>query len=328
MNKTTLVLSHREIAALMPEYKFNAMVETVFREWGNGDIVMPAKVTLDMSRSGFDSWNNAMPAFIVKHNAAGMKWIGGYRSNPTQNMPYIRGIVILTEPENGDMLAVLNGGYISDWRTGASAAIAVKYLARKGFYNVVMVGAGTQGRTASVCIHQLCPAAAITAVDISAERRKALQADLARDYQLHIAVDDDLEHAVRQADVVVMLTTAQVPFIRGEWLKKGVLVLGMGSYQQSDDAAISGSDKIIVDCWQQAAHRGELKNLVDTGALSEKNIACELGDVVAGNKPGRASDDEKILAVLVGLGAHDVFIASEVYRAAQSKHIGTHIDLN
>ena len=122
----TLILTHSEIEKLLPYDEVPAAIETVFREWGNGNVVMPPKIHLDMSRSGYDSWNNAMPGYVVPHGAAGIKWIGGYADNPKNGLPYIRGVVILTQPKNGDTLAFLDGIYISDWRTGASAAVAVK----------------------------------------------------------------------------------------------------------------------------------------------------------------------------------------------------------
>jgi len=324
-HSATLILTHSQISQLMPYTRFNAMVETVFREWGDGNVVMPPKIHLDMARSGFDSWNNAMPAFVVPQNAAGIKWIGGYKSNPPKGLPYIRGLVVLTEPENGDTLAVLDGTYISDWRTGASAAVAAKYLAKKDASRIVVVGAGTQGKTAAVSIHQFFPEAEITAADISGERLAAFRKELDETYRIPVQTTTDTAAAVRRADVVVLLTTASRPFIRKEWLRPGVLLLGMGSYQQSEDDALLNCDKIVVDSAGQAAHRGEIKQLVESGKIPEASLTVELGAVVAGKAPGRTSETENILCVLVGLGAHDVFAASEVCRAARAQAIGLQV---
>ena len=101
----------------------------------------------------------------------------------------------------------------------------------------------------------------------------------------------------------------------------------MGSYQQSDDDALLNFDRIIVDSRGQAAHRGELKNLVESGRLSEDDLSAELGQVVAGVVPGRTSDHEKILCVMVGLGAHDISAASEVYHRAMKHGIGRSVTL-
>ncbi len=298
------------------------MVDTVFQEWGRGNVVMPPKVNLDMSRSGHASWANAMPAYLPTCNVGGIKWVGGYGSNPSRGMPYIMGIVVLTDPETGETLALMDGIYISDWRTGASAAVAAKYLAKEGTQRIAVIGAGAQGRTATVCLHEVFPGAQITVADLSEPRRQAFCEEMQEEYQLTVRNAPTVEVAVSDADVVVLLTTAKEPFVKAEWIPEGCLTLAMGSYQQAEDALLLGSDRIIVDCWGQAEHRGELKHLVETGQIDESAISAELGAVAAGLEPGRTGSQERILAVLVGLGAHDVYVAGQVYHRALAAGCG------
>jgi len=302
-------------------------VETVFRQWGLGNVVMPPKVNLDMARSGHASWSNAMPAYLVSGNTAGIKWVGGYGTNPAQGLPYIMGIVVLTDPQTGHTLSLMDGNYISDWRTGASAAVAAKYLARDGAARIALVGAGAQGRTAAVCLHQVFPAAKIAVADISEARRAAFCAEMRQAHGIDVEGAPTVEAAVRGADVLVLLTTAQEPIIRADWVAPGCLTLAMGSYQQAEDALILGSDRIVVDCWGQAEHRGELKPLVEAGKLSREAVCAELGGIVAGVRPGRGGADERILAVLVGLGAHDVYVAGQVYQRALHAGAGHRVRL-
>ena len=101
MSHETVILSDQDVTALLPHHEVLGMVETVFAEWGNGNVVMPPKVNLDMSRSGHASWCNAMPAYLASSNVGGIKWVGGFGSNPAQGLPYIMGIVVLTDPETG-----------------------------------------------------------------------------------------------------------------------------------------------------------------------------------------------------------------------------------
>jgi ornithine cyclodeaminase/alanine dehydrogenase-like protein (mu-crystallin family) len=221
----------------------------------------------------------------------------------------------------------MDGTYISDWRTGASAAIAAKYLARKGTGKIALVGAGAQGRTAAVCLHQVLPAASLTVADISAPRRAAFCGEMQEKYGLDVNDAPTVEAALADADVVVLLTTANEPFVKAEWIPEGCLILAMGSYQQTEDQAILNSDKLIVDCWGQAAHRGELLPLVARGQITADNIDCELGDVAAGMKPGRTDPRERLMAVLVGLGAHDVYVAGQVYQRALAAGHGQRVRL-
>ncbi len=328
MGDETIVLSGRQVAECLPPSDVLGLVEDVFAEWGRGRVVMPPKVNLDLSRSGFDSWANAMPAYLVGANVGGVKWVGGYAANPAQGRPYIRSLVVLTEPASGATLAVMDGTYISDWRTGASAAVAAKYLANQPVRRIAMVGAGAQGRTAAYCLHQVFPAAEYTVADLSVERRQAFRADLAELAGVEVQPADTVAQAVAGADVVVLLTTAKEPFLQADWLAPGAVVLAMGSYQQAADAALLGADRIVVDSWAQAAHRGELKNLVDAGRLSEPDIAGELGAIVAGQEPGRRQRDERIVVVLVGLGAHDVRVAGVVYERARERGLGQRVCLD
>jgi len=224
------------------------MVDTVFREWGHGNVVMPPKVNLDMSRSGHSSWANAMPAYLAFCNVGGLKWVGGYGSNPARGLPYIMGVVVLTDPETGHTLAVMDGVYISDWRTGASAGVAAKCLAREGTGRIAVIGAGAQGRTAAVCLREVFPVAHITVADISEQRRLAFRAEMEEKYRLPVSLAPTVEAAVSDADVVVLLTTAREPFVNAEWIPEGCLTLAMGSYQQAQDRLILDADTIVVDC--------------------------------------------------------------------------------
>ena len=325
--KSTLILSGAEVARAMPHTRFNEFVDTVFKEWGGGGVVMPPKVNLDMARGGHGSWCNAMPAFVANHGAAGIKWIGGFPANPPRGMPYIRGVIVLTDPENGDTLAVMDGSYISDWRTGASAAVATRYLANPGPLAVAMVGAGGQGKTASVCLHQMFPDLRLTAVGRNAGRLERFRAEVADLCGLEARTTTDVEAACRDADVIVLLTTAKEPFIRRDWIRPGALALAMGSYPHLTDDALRLFDRIVVDSWGQAAHRGELKGPAEAGVITEKDIAAELGMVAAGLVEGRTRVDERVLGVLVGLGAHDVYAATQVYRAAKEQGLGMEVAL-
>ena len=86
MNGETIILSDRDVAALLPHEEVVGMVETVFKEWGRGNVAMPPKVNLDMSRSGHDSWANAMPAYLASCKVGGLKWVGGFGSNPDEGV--------------------------------------------------------------------------------------------------------------------------------------------------------------------------------------------------------------------------------------------------
>ncbi|MDP8218038.1 MAG: ornithine cyclodeaminase family protein [Candidatus Theseobacter exili] len=323
----TMVLSATDVSKCLTVKKTMELVEYVFSEWGKGNIVMPSKITLDMARSGCESWSNAMPAYIVPCNAAGIKWIGGYAKNIQKKLPYIMGVIILTDPETGQTLAFMDGAYITNMRTGASAAISAKYLAGEEVNTICIVGTGTQGKTCALCLNEIYPSTEIRIADISEDSRKNFVHEMSKQLDMTIINVSSVEEAVRGSDLVVLVTTATKPFIRQEWIKPGATVLAMGSFQQIEDAFACSADKIVVDSWAQACHRGELKQLVESGKLNDDDFYSELGDIVINRKTGRESVTERILMIPVGLGAHDICIAQHVYKVASEKKLGTVINL-
>jgi len=323
----TIVLSAGEVSGCLTVKKTMELVEYIFAEWGKGNIVMPAKITLEMSGSGFDSWANAMPAYIVPGKIAGIKWAGGYVRNAQKNLPYLMGVIVLTDPETGETLAFMDGAHITSMRTGAAAAISAKYLARKKVDNICIVGAGKQARACALCLSEIYPDAKLRISDISGDRRKNFVSEMSGLISMQIINSSSVESSVVNSDLVVLVTTATEPFILKKWIKPGMTILAMGSFQQIEDSFTCSVDKIVVDSRAQACHRGELKPLMESGRLSDADIYAELGDIVVNRKPGRESDEERILMIPVGLGAHDICVAQHVYREAIKKKTGVKVNL-
>jgi alanine dehydrogenase len=135
------------------------------------------------------------------------------------------------------------------------------------------------------------------------------------------------EAAIQGSDIVVLVTTAKEPFVSEEWIDQGTIVLAMGSFQQTEDAFITSADKIVVDFWEQACHRGELKNLVEQKKITHKDLYAEVGDIVAGATSFSPNAKERILVIPGGLGAHDIYIAHYIFDLARKHNFGLDVDL-
>ena len=323
----TLVLSKKNIEALLTYESAIENVEYVFREWGRGNVVMPAKINLNMSRSGYDSWANAMPAFVVPIKAAGIKWIGGYADNARNDLPFIMGAILLSDPQTGAVLAVMDGSHITNLRTGASAAVCAKYLAAPNSTRVAIVGGGVQGQTALKAMSCIFKNIRAKVAELSAEKRRQFCVTMRAETGADVSEAATVEEAVKGADIIVLVTTAKQPIVKNEWIKEGALVLAMGSFQQVEDDFALSAGRIVVDSFEQASHRGEIKHLFETGKITKDAIYAELGEIVAGKKKGRASNQERILMIPVGLGAHDICIAHRMYELAMKKKVGVFVEL-
>ena len=287
-------------------------VENTWRWYGQKQIVMPSKITTDMSSLGVNGWFNSMPAYIHPLNSAGIKVVGGYADNPQNGLPFIRANLLLTDPANGDLRALVGGDWISDARTGAQSAIAMKYLAAKTDV-VTVIGAGRQAYYAVECIRRVHPLKEVCVCDIRPEARERFGSYFP-DAEFAIVPCESTEAACRGADVIITLTTADSVLVEEPWCKPGCLVLPMGSFHEVSDDIARKFDKLFLDNIAQGMHRGQFLNMAHTGEITEASFHAELPDVVAGLKTGRENPQERIICQLVGMGCPDIAVATLAYR--------------
>ncbi len=299
-------------------------IEKVFRAHGVGDVIVPPKVLLDMQITGkYDTWGNAMPAYVGPWNASGIKWAGANWNNPKKHgLPSIFASIILTDPETFAPVAIIGGGWITAMRTGAATAIAAKYLASSNAEVLCLIGAGYQAKFQLSALNEIFKPCEVRVADLDKYRRAKFASEMSERFSFKIRQVGTIKSAVQGADIVVTVTSADEPLVRYEWLKDNCFVCAVGSYQELEFRVIKSVNKIIVDHLEQTMHRGELAKWVSKGLVSERDIYAELGDVVAGKKPGRESDEETILCVPIGMGSEDIAVAHRIYELSMKKGLG------
>lgn len=286
-------------------------VENTWRWYGEKQIIMPSKITTDMSSAGVNGWFNSMPSYIHPLNSAGIKVVGGYSDNPKNGLPFIRANLLLTDPSNGDLRALMCGDWISDARTGAQPAVAMKYLA--GSTDVVtVIGAGRQAFYAVACIRRVHKMKELRVCDVRPEAREKF-ATYFPDADFAITPYASIEEACKESDVIITLTTADAVLVEEPWCKPGCLVLPMGSFHEVDDDIARKFDKLYLDNIAQGMHRGQFLNMAHAGEITEDSFDAELPDVVAGLKKGRENASERIICQLVGMGCPDLAVATLAY---------------
>jgi len=327
MNHKTLLLSRQDVKSCLDMSKCLEIIEQVFRAHGEGKVVMPAKLGLNLGESSdwpsYDAFMNAMPAYLGPIDAAGLKWAGGWKQNPQSGLPYVMATILLIDCQNGLLLSVMEGGYITNTRTGAATGIAAKYLARKDSKTVAIIGAGNQGRMQIRALSPLFLLEDVRVMDINPEAAEMFVAEMRGELGLSIRQVKDHQEAVEGADIVVAATGARGVLVKREWVSPGTFIATVGSYPELDPQIIFDADKVLVDSWAQNMHRGELSVLVQERKFSEKNLYGEVGEVVAGEKTGRDNDRQILVSCLIGLGSHDVGCAHFVYQEAKKRGMGT-----
>lgn len=295
-----------------------AAVEEAFVEKGQGRVEMPPKPGIHPVG---DAFIHAMPAYIPRLRAAGLKWVAGYPENYQRGLPYITGLIILNDPETGVPLAVMDCTWITALRTGAATAVAARYLARADAQTLAIIGCGVQGRTNLEALKVVLPG--IRRVQ-ACDPLPAALAGFARDMADRFAVEAvpcaTPEIAVRGADIVVTATPIlkhPQPVIEPAWLQKGVFAcpLDFDSYFRPE--AFAAMDRLFTDDLEQQRYYRTVGYF--------QHIPEELGDlseVIIGAKPGRQRPEERILSINLGLAIEDMATAIRVYQRACERGIG------
>jgi alanine dehydrogenase len=321
----TKLISRDQILSLITEKEVVEIVDKTYVGFGEGRVINPTKVGLDLGETAewppYKGFMNAMPAYVGWLDSAGIKWAGGFLDNEKKGIPYIRGMILLIDPSTGQFKAAMDGAEITNMRTGAQSAVALKYLHNKKSIRIGLYGAGMQGRFQTKAISQLFNIEQLKVYDIKREASEKFVDDMKDIVVGNIEIADSPREAA-EGDAVICVTQSKDKFVKNEWIKPGTVLFAMGSYQECDDEFILSADKIIVDHVGQCLHRGALKELNQEGKITEDSIYATIGEIAAGRKKGRDTEKDRILCIPIGTGALDVAVATVVYRKAVEKGVG------
>ncbi len=308
-------------------------VEKTFEGFGNGTVKNPTKVLLDLGETGnwpqYEGFCNAMPAYIGYQDSAGIKWVGGMLGERRKaGLPFIFGMILLLDPHLGIWRAVMDGKYITNLRTGAQTAIALKHLfkGRKSI-RIGLYGAGQQGHGQIDAISRVFDIEEVRVYDIFPAASEKFAKDMKDAVKGKIVICDKPEDAA-DADAIITVTQAKEPFLTDEMVKPGTVVFPLGSYREVADEMILNADDIVVDHMGQAMHRGALAALVEAGKLHEEDITATIGELVAGKCELKDIEKKKVVCMPIGMGCLDVALAYVAYTRAVERHIGFDFDFS
>ena len=296
----------------IPMSKVIELVEKGLYEHGNKRVENPPKPGI---HSKPDAFIHAMPAYYEALHIGGLKWVSGYPSNRAVDLPQIAGLMIVNDMETGMPLAVMDCRWITAMRTAAVSAITAKYCAMEGTRTLGVVGCGVQGRMNLVAFKEVIPELDEVGVfDINPDAMKRYKADFEKELGININIASSVEEAVNGKDMILTATQRlKEPLVRNEWFKPGCLGFGLEASRAWYGDAILGADKFITDSWDQTVH------FYEHGAFPDglPTLYSELGEVVAGIKPGRDTQEERILAISIGLALEDVIVADYIYQTVK-----------
>jgi ornithine cyclodeaminase/alanine dehydrogenase-like protein (mu-crystallin family) len=323
MPERILFLSDADVRQLLDMRTALEVCEQVFRamaarqvRWGD-----PPKLNLHPQAGPARYFVKACAVDSIP--AAGFRLVG-YRPDPGGR---ISGgdtrHIVLVDPSEPGKLMIMDEHWSYALRTAASAGVAVKHLARPGSRLAGILGVGWMARACVWALKEVVPGLQeIRVTSRRQETRTRFAADAGREFGIRVVPVDSVEETVAGADVVIAATTAHEPILRVAWLEPGSVTYAMGNGKEVDDATYWSADKVLVDDWTHCMTIPDFRELVTRGAFSREKLYAELAEVVAGHKPGRESEAERIFVRSEGLAVQDIAIAHQVYQLARARNLG------
>ena len=325
----TLLLSRHDVERLLTPDECIAAVEDAFRQHALGKSPPPGILGLHAQDGTFHIKAALLtldqPYFAAKTNA-------NFPHNGARyELPTIQGVVLLCEAVSGLPLAVMDSMAITALRTAAATAVAAKHLARQKCDTALICGCGGQAAAQLRALLRVRTPARIYTYDQDAEKAKAFATAFGAETALPIVPVTDLSQAVAASDIVITCTTARRYFIERDMVRPGTFVAGVGAdneNKQELDPELLARSKLVTDLTEQCAAIGDLHHAIEGGTMDRSGVHAELGQIIAGLKPARESDEEIIVFDSSGTALQDVAAAVAVYRRALKDGEGTRFSFN
>jgi ornithine cyclodeaminase/alanine dehydrogenase len=298
------------------------LLSEAFKQKGEGRVEMPPKPGIHTQP---DAFIHAMPAYIPSLRSAGIKWVSGYPDNFKHGLPYISGLLVMNDVDTGIPYAVMDCTWITAYRTGAASALSARYLARPECETVGILACGVQGRTNLQAMATLFPIKRVYAYDILPDVQRRYVQEMSEKLGLEVIGVDEPRKAVVESDIVVTsgpILKHPAPTIGKDWLKPGSFASAVDFDSYWKPEAFAQMDRIATDDHAQFQYYRTVGYFPET-----PDPYADLGELVAGLKPGRQSPQERTMAMNLGLALDDMAVAPEIYRRAMERGIGTLLKL-
>jgi alanine dehydrogenase len=326
--RETLFLGRADVQRLLTMESCLQVVESAFAAHGRNETRMPAKIYLDLPE--FQGDFRAMPAYIPSLKAAGVKWVSSHSNNPRHGRPAVIAVLVLSDPETAEPLAVMDATHITLMRTGASGGVAAKHLAREDSAVLALVGAGVQSHAQLEAVRLVRSITRVKLHDPSEEAVALFHQHFGAIEGLSVTTCSSTREALEGADIVVTTTPCRRPVVDRKWVADGMHINAIGADavgKQELDVQILKDAQVFIDDREQAYHSGEVNVPLSLGSLRKEDIAGSLGEVVAEKLKGRASDSAITVFDSTGLAVQDMAVARAVYDRALEEGVGQKLPL-
>ena len=327
-----LLLNAQDVKQCLPMDETIAAMKGAFATLSAGKAVVPLRSHLEVP--GSDAINLFMPAYLETNSqpSLAIKIVAVHPQNPVQGLPMIHAAVVVIDAKTGEISAVLEGGSLTAIRTGAGSGAATDILARQDSRRVAIFGAGVQARTQLEAVATVRPIEEVWVYDPNRESVEKFIQDMAGKGPIpaRLQAAASPAQAVSNADIICTATTSETPVFPADAVRPGTHINGVGSFtpsMQEIPAKTVLEATVIVDSREAAlAEAGDLIQLLDNHHITEEHIQAEIGEVIAGTRPGRTSQDQITFYKSVGVAVQDAAAAQLALSNAQVRGLGQPVD--
>ena len=303
-----------------------SVLENALVSYKKGQILLPDKISQIFDEKT-QNRINCMPATLLDEKTCGVKWVSVFPGNPhTFHCPNVSGTIILSELERGYPIAVMDGTFLTAFRTACMGALASKYLARRDSHVMGIIGSGEQARMHLNTIKHVHPEIRVCRVaSRSAASEEAFIESMSRRFPdiCFEGCQSDYEKASTGADIILTAVSCQEPLLKAKTIKAGAFYCHVGDWEDEYEVPLK-ADKIVCDQWASVKHRTQtISRLYQMGKLRDEDVYSDIVDIIDGTKPGRENDQEFIYFNSVGLSFIDVAVANSFYKKVTAAGAGT-----
>ena len=330
-SQQVLVLNSSEIKLLLPMDECIELMSNALMDLSRGEIIQPLRsVVRPPDAKGVMA---LMPAYRRGEKSAyGLKAICFFHDNAKLGKDAHQGCVLLSSGQTGELLAIMNASTITELRTAAVTAVATRLLSRADSREIAIVGSGIQARAHLTAISRVRTLTRARVVSLNPAHPRQLAEEMRDVLPFPVEPFDNVEEALKGADIIVTATSARQPVIKREWISAGAHVNGIGTYSpqaREIDSATMAAARIFVDRRESAINEsGDYVLAAEEGLIGPESIVGEIGEVLLEEKPGRTSNDEITLFKSLGLAIEDMACAEYLYEKAPRENVGTWVNFN
>ncbi len=324
-----IILSQNEVKSCLPMSEAIRAVREAYIAFAKGRVKMPPVMHLDVSQ--YNGEVDIKSGYIEDLGLIGTKIASGFYDNYKLGLPPGIAVIILMDLKTSIPVAIMDGTYVTAYRTGAAGAVAAKVLARKDSKRIGVVGAGTQARMQILALREVFSLKEIKVWDINTTERDRYVEEMSEELKIPIDPAEDIKDAVIEADIIVTVTPSKKALVMEEWIQEGVHINAIGAdgpgKQELDPYIVKRADKVVVDSLNQCRIIGEIQHALADGLITEDDVYAEIGQILIGEKKGRETNEEITLFDATGLAAQDIAAANIVFKQAKEKGIGHVVSL-